>query len=153
MNIVNEHPHIARVKQGYENFATGEMTTLIQLFAADAIWHSPGHNPISGDYQGVNSILDYFSKFSALSQKQFQVELIDVLANDGRAVVLTRDTVTLQGKTFSWEGGVIFQFCDDKVIEAWAFNCDQYWVDEFWNAQDQALRPKPVELRRNNQHS
>ncbi len=83
----------------------------------------------------MDAILNYFSKFSTLSQNQFQVELIDVLANDNRAVVLTRDTASHQGRTVSWEGGVIFQFRDDKVIEAWAFNADQYWVDEFWNAQ------------------
>lgn len=136
---MNEHPHILRVKQGYAAFASGDIATLIQLFAANAIWHSPGHNPISGNYQGINAILGYFSKFATLSQNQFQVELIDVLANDSRAIALTRDTATRQGETVSWEGGVIFQFQANKVIAAWAFNYDQSWVDEYWNAQDQAL--------------
>lgn len=90
--------------------------------------------PLSGEYNSIEAILGYFAKFATLSQGQFRVELVDVLANESRVAVITRDTATRNGKTMSWEGGVIFQMQDGKLQSAQAFNFDQAAVDAFWTA-------------------
>lgn len=130
--MVAEHPNVALVRQGFAASADGDTQTLSELMAADVVWHSPGRNQISGTYHGVAEIMGYFGKFAALCQGQFQVELLDVLANDHRAIALTRDTATRNGVTLSWEGGVVFHLQDGMLIEAWAFNYDQHQVDAFW---------------------
>jgi hypothetical protein len=28
------------------------MDALAEVFAEDVVWHTPGHNPLSGDYEG-----------------------------------------------------------------------------------------------------
>jgi uncharacterized protein len=128
-----EHDNAAIIRRGYAAFAKGDLTALTKLIAEDAIWHSPGKNALSGDYYGIKAILGYFAKFATLSNGKFQVELLDVFANDTRAVVLTKDTATCKGKTMSWQGGVIFQLRAGRLQEAWAFNLDQYLVDRFWS--------------------
>ena len=128
-----EHPSVSVIRRGYNAFATGDIDTLKELIAPDAIWYSPGKNPISGTYRGFEAILGYFGKFSALSDGQFQLEVLDIFASDQRGVALTRDTVTRNGKTLSWEGGVVFTLQAGKVIEAWSFNRDQDLVDQFWS--------------------
>ncbi|NEP01079.1 MAG: DUF4440 domain-containing protein [Symploca sp. SIO2E9] len=127
-----EHPDAAIIRRGYEAFLKGDMPALDKLITSDAVWHSPGKNPISGDYQGRDAIMEYFTKFATLSQGTFQTELKVIFADDNRGVVLTRDTASRNGKTMSWDGGVILHLCEGKLTEAWAFNLDQYAVDEFW---------------------
>jgi ketosteroid isomerase-like protein len=38
--------------RGYAAFSTGDMATLNDLFADDAVWHVPGRNSISGPKKG-----------------------------------------------------------------------------------------------------
>ncbi|PSB24088.1 nuclear transport factor 2 family protein [Stenomitos frigidus] len=128
-----EHSNAVIIRRGYEAFASADSSALMSLITEDAVWHSPGNNLLSGDYQGVVAILGYFAKFATLSQGKFQVTVQDVFANDNRAVVLTRDTATRNGRTLSWEGGVIFQLQTGRLQEAWAFNLNQSLVDAFWS--------------------
>ena len=127
-----EHPNVAIIRQGFKAFANSEIATLLDAIADHAVWHSPGKNPLSGDYEGHQAILEYFTKFSQLSQGTFKTELLNVLANEYHGVAITRDTATCQGKTMSWDGAVIFRLQDGKLAEAWAINQDQEAVDEFW---------------------
>lgn len=38
----------ALVRRGYEAFSTGDMDTLRELFAEDAVWHTGGSGPLAG---------------------------------------------------------------------------------------------------------
>ena len=45
--------NIALVRRGYDAFSSGDMATLGQLFAEDAVWNSPGTGVISGRERGA----------------------------------------------------------------------------------------------------
>lgn len=126
------HSNIELIQQGYAAFSQGKLPALMALISEEAVWYSPGHNPLSGEYRGHEAIAGYFTKFATLSQGTFQTELIDVFANETGAVALTRDTASCNGKVFSWEGGVIFTLQSHQLITAKAFNFDQTAVDQFW---------------------
>lgn len=128
-----EHSNVAIVRQGFNSFANGDIATLLDLIGDNAVWHSPGKNSLSGDYEGHQAILEYFAKFAHLSQGTFKTELLNVLANEHHGIALTRDTATCKGKTMSWNGAVIIRLKDGKLVEAWAINQDQDAVDEFWS--------------------
>lgn len=128
-----EHPNVAIIRQGFHAFSKGEIATLLDLLSENAIWHSPGKNPLSGDYEGRHAILEYFAKFAKLSQGTFRTELHNILATENHGVAITRDTAKCNGKIMSWDGAVIFRLEDGKLTEAWAMNQDQEAVDEFWS--------------------
>jgi ketosteroid isomerase-like protein len=53
---VTEHPHEEVFMRTYEAFTAGDLEALAELFADD-VWHTPGRNPLSGDYQGRDATL------------------------------------------------------------------------------------------------
>jgi ketosteroid isomerase-like protein len=53
------HPNEDLVRRAYDAFSQGDIETLRQLFADDTIFHEPGRNPVSGDYQGIDQVLAF----------------------------------------------------------------------------------------------
>ena len=53
------HPNEDLVRRAYDAFSRGDVETLRQLFADDTIFHEPGRNPVSGDYQGIDQVLAF----------------------------------------------------------------------------------------------
>ena len=49
---MTDHPHIELFRRTYAAFTTGDMDALAEVFAEDVVWHTPGRNPLSGDYEG-----------------------------------------------------------------------------------------------------
>jgi ketosteroid isomerase-like protein len=76
------HPNEELVRSGFDAFSKGDVDTLRDLFDPDAVWHSPGRSPLSGDHRGVDDILDFFARTMELTASTFRVELHDVVAND-----------------------------------------------------------------------
>jgi ketosteroid isomerase-like protein len=54
----------------------------------DAVWHTPGHNQLSGDHRCVDAIFGFFAKTMELSGGTFRIDVHDVVANDNHAVAL-----------------------------------------------------------------
>ncbi len=42
---MSEHPNIELSRRGYAAFGTGDMATLTELIADDAVWHVGGATP------------------------------------------------------------------------------------------------------------
>ncbi len=40
-----DHPNAARLREGYEAFASGDVTALREMFADDVVWHIAGEHP------------------------------------------------------------------------------------------------------------
>jgi hypothetical protein len=102
--------------------------------AANIIWHVPGHNPVSGDYQGYEEYTTLMpSRMAPLPRWDFEVE--DVMVN-GRYVVAT---IHLQGerkdKKVDLRGAHIMRINDQgQVVEGWGFTSDHDALDEFFSA-------------------
>lgn len=72
------HPNEDLARKGFTAFARGDMEAVGQFLAEDTHWHFPGHNPLSGEYEGVTKVVGVFGKVFALSGGTFQSELHDV---------------------------------------------------------------------------
>jgi len=71
--------NIELVRRGYEAFNTGDMATLNELFAEDAVWHVAGSGVLSGTKQGRDAILAYFGELGARTQGDFQARVQDIV--------------------------------------------------------------------------
>lgn len=125
------HPNAQLVHEGFQAFATGDLATLQRLFHEDVVWHSPGDSPLSGNYRGLQEIAKYLGMFAHAGMR---AELHDVTASDDHAVALFIDHVEQDGAPVTKLGGIVFNIDGGRVREAWAFNLDQTWHDEFWRA-------------------
>jgi len=52
------------VRRGYAAFSAGDMATLTELFAEDAVWHVPGDGGLAGDKKGETPVSPTSGSFS-----------------------------------------------------------------------------------------
>ena len=125
------HPNEETVRRAFDAFAKGDMDTLRDLMDQDAVWHSPGRNPLSGDYRGADEILGLFARLAELTGGTFRAELHDVVANDEHAVALYVTRAEREGRTLETKNVLVNHMRDGKFTETWALSDDQYAGDEF----------------------
>jgi ketosteroid isomerase-like protein len=128
-----EHPHITLVRRGYEAFSRGDMQTLTQIIAHDAVQHVGGDNVMTGDHKGVEAILAYYGRTMEETNGTFKVEL-DTLAADGHGHVMARHHVTASrnGRDFDGWGGLFFEIMNNQAIDLIQVEDDLEEVDRFW---------------------
>ena len=125
-----EHPNVDLARRGYKAFSEGDMETLTELIAPDAVWHVGGNSELTGDYKGLEAIFGLFAKFAEASP---QIEVHDILANDEHTVVLTHVTASRQGKTADTRTCDTTHVVNGQVTEFWSFAEDQAGFDDLWS--------------------
>jgi ketosteroid isomerase-like protein len=127
------HPNEELTRKGFDAFGKGDMDTIRELFADDVVWHAPGRNPLSGDYRGIDEVLQQFGKVFEMTGGTFRLEIHDILANDDHVVALVHATAERSGKQFDSNGVQVFHVKNGKVTESWLHPDDIYASDEFWS--------------------
>jgi uncharacterized protein len=128
------HPNEDLVREGFAAFGRGDMDALRKQFFADDIrWHVPGRNPLAGDYEGPEQVIQYFTRVFEATGGTLGIELHDVLANDNHAVALYTVSGERAGKQLTDNEVLVYHFRDGKVSEAWTHATDQYAADEFFS--------------------
>ena len=102
--------------------------------APDIVWHVPGHNPVSGDYNGFEEYTQLMpSRMAPLTQWSFEVH--DIMVNGNYVVVTVSLRGERKGKTVDLRGAHIMRMNDEgQVVEGWGFTSDQDALDEFFSA-------------------
>ncbi len=127
------HPNEEAVRRAFDAFAKGDMDTIRELTDQNAVWHTPGRNPLSGDHRGVEAILGFFARLMELTGGTFRTELHDVVANDEHAVALYVTRAEREGRTFENKNVIVSHVRNGKFVETWTMGEDQYAADEFFS--------------------
>jgi ketosteroid isomerase-like protein len=127
---VAEHPNVARIRDVYAAFATGDFAVLNDVFAEDLLWHDLGRNQLSGEYRGREVVFGFFGKVMEVTEGSFHVDLHAVLADDEHGVALVVLTASRGGRTIKVNAVNVMHLRDGKVVEVWAVPTDQYAFDE-----------------------
>lgn len=128
-----EHPNAELLRRGYEAFANGDLDTLREQFSPDIVWHSGGHNALTGDYKGIDEVFGLFGKLFEVTGGDMSQELHDALANDQHAVALSRlRAARPDGRKLDMNQVGVFHVTNGKVTEAWTYPEDQQAADEFF---------------------
>jgi len=127
-----EHPNAELFRRGYAAFAAGDMDTMRQIIAADAVWHHGGNNQLSGDYKGIEAILGLFGKEFELTGGTIKVDLHDVMGTDDHAVGLHTGTSTRNGKSFTSNEVLVAHASNGQASEFWLIPMDPAVFDEAW---------------------
>lgn len=121
-----EHPNVELVRRGYAAFGTGDMDTLKLLIAPDVLWHSGGHSPLSGDYEGLEATLGLFARFFELTGGDITQELHAMLGDDEHVVALIKQHLGRpDGRSYDGNDVHVFHIRDGKVTEFWALSGDE----------------------------
>jgi uncharacterized protein len=120
------------VQRGYAAFSRGDIATLAELFAENAVWHAPGNSPLSGPKEGRDAILAFFGETMSLSGGTFKVTLDDVVGGDPYTVALHRSHGERNGKVLDSKSANVFRIVDGQVIEVTEYSDAGGAGDEFW---------------------
>jgi ketosteroid isomerase-like protein len=124
--------NVELIRRGYEAFDAGDMATLRELFAEDAVWHGAGNGVLSGTKQGREAILAYFGELATRSDGSFKVTLQEIIGGDNHIVGLQHNHAESNGKTLDTDGALAFQIRDGKITEGREFYEDTSQGDAFW---------------------
>lgn len=127
------HPNAERIRRGYEAFANGDLETIDALLDDAIVWRVPGRGPLAGDHRGKEAVFGLFAEMFRLSRGTLRVEIIDVLANDRRAVAITRSVAELGGRWHEQQGVAVYEIRDGRAVEAVFMFVDPIAVDTAWS--------------------
>jgi ketosteroid isomerase-like protein len=120
------------VRRGYEAFNAGDMATLSELFAEDAVWHAAGSGVLSGTKQGRDAVLAYFGELGARTQGSFQANVQDIVGGENHTVAIQQTRGESNGRTLDLATVVAFVVRSGKIAEGREFSEDTAKGDDFW---------------------
>lgn len=130
---MDEHPNAARVREGFDAYNRGDFDAMRPFLAEDIVWHVGGDHPLSGDYRGRGSVIDYCARALELTGGTLKGEPLEILVNDRHAGVFQRITGTRDGKQLDVVLAQALTFDDEgRWAEYWALADEQDHVDAFW---------------------
>lgn len=127
------HPNEAAVRKAYAAFAKRDMPALMRVFSEQIMFVVPGRSIQSGTFSGKEEVGRYFSLLRAHAGGSHRVEVVDVLANDLRAIALVRAVGQRGDKALDMLVVHIWDLVDGKPAKLLLLPVDQYAFDAFWS--------------------
>ncbi|HET8878536.1 MAG TPA: nuclear transport factor 2 family protein [Arthrobacter sp.] len=124
--------NVELVRRGYEAFNAGDMATLREMFAEDAVWHVAGSGVLSGTKQGRDAVLAYFGELGERTQGHFQAQVQDIVGGEDHTVAIQQTKGEGNGKTLDVGTVIAFVVRDGKIAEAREYFEDSAKADDFW---------------------
>lgn len=122
------------VRRGYAAFNAADVDALLQLFAEDSSWHTPGRSPIAGDYEGRDAVFGQFGRYGGDTAGTFKAELKQVFtADDGRVIGLHHNSAERDGKKLDTDCCLVFEVADGRIVSGREHFFDLANWDEFWS--------------------
>ena len=133
------HPNEALLRETYDAVGQGNLQILLDALSDDITWEDSSLGPLAGEYHGKQAVGEFFGKMLEVYAETLRVEVLDVVANDDRGVVLTREQGETAGEAVSWRGVHIWMFRDGQCAEFVAVNDGAY--NRFWASRSAAAPP------------
>ena len=131
--MTNPNEEIARSEM--EAALQGDFEGMLAHYTEDVILHYPGHNALSGTYQGKDGLREWVRKIDELLGPGGSLvrTLHDILASEDHAVQLVSvEARRTDGRSASWNAAVVMHVRDGKISEVWLNIDDPYAVDELF---------------------
>ncbi len=126
------HSNEALLRQGYADFARGDVEGYWRLCSDDFAFHVPGRNRMAGTYIGHDQFLAMVGKVMELTGGQFEEVVEDALANDEHGVVLVRHRFPRDGQAKEYRSAHVYSIRDGKLLECWEQPRDPAVFDDAW---------------------
>jgi ketosteroid isomerase-like protein len=121
------------VRRGYAAFSAGDIETLTELFAEDAVWYTPGSSRVSGEKKGRDAILAFFGELMTLSNGTLKVTVQDVIAGPDHTIGLQRNYAERNNRTDDQDAVLVFTIREGRVAAVREFFQDTTRADQFWS--------------------
>ena len=132
--FTSQHPNAELVRRFHEAQQHGDAVALMDMLADDIVWHVPGRNLLSRDYNGKAEVAGFWARARELSGGTVRTELIDVLGGDEFGIALVSVFAEREGKSLGGQfQAFTYRIVHGKIAEFWFMVEDRYAVDAFWS--------------------
>lgn len=122
------------VRRGYEAFNKADIDALTEILDTNASWHTPGHSPIAGLYQGRDAVFAQFGRYGGDTGGTFKAELKGVFtSDDGRVIGLHHNSAERNGKRLDTDCCIVFEVENGRMISGREHFFDLDNWDDFWS--------------------
>lgn len=128
-----EHPNATVLRRTYDAYMKKDFDALKTLFAPNITWHVSGKSGVSGDYEGVDEVLDYFKQTLEDTGGTLKPEAQGFLGGEDYGAILLHVTASRQSKKLADDQMLVGKIRDGRVIEMWQTSTNQYQADPFWS--------------------
>jgi ketosteroid isomerase-like protein len=127
------HANEMVIRDLYDAFASGDTVVVDRLLADDVTWHAPGTAQHAGVRRGKAELFASMGRLAELTGGTLRSEVVDVLANDRRAVVLQL-THAERGRRPALHDRevIVYEVRDGRVVEVWEHPGDLHAMDAFF---------------------
>lgn len=134
---MDEHPYVPRIRNALDIYNSGDHDAMKAFLAEDIVWHVGGNHPMSGDYRGVDAVVDYFRDVRRATAGTLQVEAEEILADDRHASMFTHVTAHRDVRKLDVLLAEALTLDDHgRWREYWALANDQDALDAFWSQEE-----------------
>ena len=127
----SEHQNSVLAKDLWQAVADGDGERIRLMLDEDVYWTSVGDNPIAGDAQGPDDVLDQLAIIGEITD-DLRSSLRSVFVNDEGAVALYHVSATRGTKTLEMDYLLLLRIVDGRVVTALSVPFDPSVNDEFW---------------------
>jgi uncharacterized protein len=131
------------VGKAYEALGSGDSDRIAEYWAEDMVWIVPGHNPLSGVYNGRDAFLGFMGEVGQLSNNSFSMTAVAVMVSEEYSADVTHNVGYRAGHEGSGEVPYtkldidvvhVLRWRDGKVIEGRGaiFGDGTTEYDQFW---------------------
>jgi ketosteroid isomerase-like protein len=129
---VADHSNLQVMRDALKAFQSGDGAALARLFSRDVVWRVPGKSFLAKDYKGQEEVFGFFGQLMALTAGTFNVQSIDLFANDAGGVFVDRITAERNGKKLDVRLILHVTIRGGQIVEGVdAFHHEHLW-DAFW---------------------
>lgn len=122
-------------------YAGGTAAPLHEILAPDVSWHVPGDNAIAGDYEGIDAVIEYFTRRRELASSTMRMHPLEFLYGEGDHVaILTDGTASIAGTEHRWRTVGLYRIRNERIAACWLLPLDPREFDRIWRRPDDAER-------------
>lgn len=120
--------NLASVRQMYAGEAAES-----RMLSPEIVWHVPGHNPVSGDYNGLREYTEVMpERMAPLTSWDFELE--QVMPNGDYVATIFRVRGERKGHRIDLRGSHFMRLDEaGRIVEGWGFSDDQDELDRFFS--------------------
>ena len=114
-------------------FRTADVAAIETSLAPDVVWHFPGREgALAGEHRGRDAVFEFLAKVMNLTEGTFVFDLVDIVANDERAIVLFRGSARRQERKLDNPTCLVIELHDGQATTIWEYVWDLEHVETFW---------------------
>ena len=128
-----EQPNQLLVRRGFEAFTTGDIDTLVEVIADDAVQVMPGNNVIAGEHKGRDAILAMYGRLFEETAGTLKVVLEATYAAGDNVVAIYRGTATRNGRSLDQRNALVFEIEHGQAVRLTDMPDDLDAANVFWS--------------------